>query len=186
MSTNKNLDYYKSLDYTTIVKKESLDGESWYVAYCNEFGLNACHGIGSTSQEALESFQEEKDIFIEQLFERGETIPEPITIDESFSGTFTVRTSPQVHARLMQAARANNVSLNAYINQALTSYLGGDSANQFAYNKLNDLLETIDDRIGDMFLTLKQIAYVMPNTESKEYKLGIEQYTFNNAEITVC
>jgi hypothetical protein len=35
--SNKNLQYYKSIEYNIIVKREVVDNEKWYVAYCNEF-----------------------------------------------------------------------------------------------------------------------------------------------------
>lgn len=68
--SRKDLQYYKSLEYNVIIKKEELDGEKWYVAYCNELGLNACHGIGEDKVSALNSFIEEKDAFIEMLYEK--------------------------------------------------------------------------------------------------------------------
>lgn len=60
----KDLKYYQSLEYNVIIKKEELDGEKWYVAYCNELGVNACHGIGATQEEALKSFIEEKMLLL--------------------------------------------------------------------------------------------------------------------------
>ena len=86
----KDLKYYQSLEYNVIIKKEELDGEKWYVAYCNELGVNACHGIGATQEEALKSFIEEKNAFIEFLFENGDTIPEVIQTEQNLSGTFSV------------------------------------------------------------------------------------------------
>lgn len=117
---SKSLNYYKSLDYSINIQSKEMDGEKWYVAYCNEFGVNACHGIGSTTQEALGSFLHEKDAFIEFLFAKGEFIPEPTQVETSNSGVFSVRTSPWLHSTLICQAKENGVSLNQYINQLLS------------------------------------------------------------------
>lgn len=86
--SRKDLQYYKSLEYNVIIKKEELDGEKWYVAYCNELGLNACHGIGEDKVSALNSFIEEKDAFIEMLYEKGEPIPEVVNEEQNSSVHF--------------------------------------------------------------------------------------------------
>lgn len=123
----KKLDYYKSLEYDVTIRKEKEGGETWYVAYCDEFGVNACHGIGQTMTEALQSYQEEKDIFIEFLYEKGETIPEPIQRNDGFSGVFSVRTSPWVHSLIAAQANRNGVSINTYMNQIMCYAAGQES-----------------------------------------------------------
>lgn len=75
--SNFNLDYYKSLCYTVTIKLETDENEKRYIAYCNEFGINPCHGIGKTPDEALRNFLFEKDIFITFLYENKQVIPEP-------------------------------------------------------------------------------------------------------------
>ena len=123
--SRKSLEYYQSLEYNIIIKKEVMDGEEWYVAYCNEFGLPACHGIGNTQSEALNSFMEEKRFFIDFLYEKGEPIPEVIS-DETgaFRGVFTVRTSSWLHRQLSLEADNQGISLNSLIIQLLSYYLG--------------------------------------------------------------
>lgn len=55
----------------------------------------------------------------ETLAEReGEGVPAPIT-DRNFSGTFLVRTSPSLHARLAVEAADQNVPMNHWIVQKL-------------------------------------------------------------------
>lgn len=55
----------------------------------------------------------------EHLAEReGEGAPAPIT-DRNFSGTFLVRTSPSLHARLAVEAADQRVSMNHWIVQKL-------------------------------------------------------------------
>ena len=122
MSTiKKDLDYYKNLPYKVIIEKEEYEGESWFIAYANELGKYACYGRGDTEEEALQSFREEKDAFIEYLYKAGKKIPEPEKQQEKFSGTFSVRTSSALHARLVFQAREMNISLNQYLNQILAA-----------------------------------------------------------------
>lgn len=141
--SHKNLQYYKSLEYNTIIKQEQLDGEKWYIAYCNEFGMNACHGIGEDRIAALKSFVEEKDAFIEMLYENGEMIPEVSQEEQSLSGIFSVRTSPWIHSALTLQAKMNGVSLNSYINQLLSYGVGQCEASL----KCERLIKEMDSKI---------------------------------------
>src|SRR5574344_2278354 len=117
--SKKSLEYYLSLEYNVIIKKQEDDGETWYVAYCNELGINACHGIGDDKISALRSFIEEKDAFIKFLYEKNEPIPEVVNEDLNASGIFSVRTSPWIHSALVKQSKVNGVSLNCFINQLL-------------------------------------------------------------------
>ena len=123
----KSLEFYKSLEYDIVIKREELDGEKWYVAYCNELGMAACHGIGDTREEAVNSYLEEKDAFLELLYSRGEAIPEPSPADNSYSGIFSVRTSPWLHSLIANQAKKNDVSINSYLNQILAYCVGQEA-----------------------------------------------------------
>ena len=69
-----------------------------------------------TMREAVAGVEAAVD---EVLAEReGEGVPEPIT-ERKFSGTFLVRTSPSLHARLAVEAADQNVSMNHWIVQKL-------------------------------------------------------------------
>ena len=50
----------------------------------------------------------------------GEEVPIPLG-SRSYSGKFNVRTSPSLHRRLVIAAKAEGISLNALVNQKLAS-----------------------------------------------------------------
>lgn len=137
--SQKDLQYYKSLEYNVIIKKEELDGEKWYIAYCNELGLNACHGIGEDKVSALNSFIEEKDAFIEMLYEKGESIPEVVSEEQNLSGIFSVRTSSWVHSSLVQQAKMNGVSLNSYVNQLLAYGIGQREVSLKCERKIDEI-----------------------------------------------
>jgi predicted RNase H-like HicB family nuclease len=62
-------------DYNVKIKVER-DGEStWYVAFCEELGISACHGIGGTPDEALSDFLQAKEELLEIMAKRGDIIP---------------------------------------------------------------------------------------------------------------
>jgi len=143
--SNKDLKYYKDLTYSIIVEKQEMDGETWFIAFANELGKFACYGRGETQIEALNSFIEEKDVFIEYLFIEGKDIAEP-KIDDSanFSGFFNVRTSSIIHANLVHQAKELDISLNLYINQILASAIEGNRNENAIMNKLGEICGKID------------------------------------------
>lgn len=157
--SHKDLQYYKSLEYNIIIKKEELDGERWYVAYCNELGLNACHGIGQDKVSALNSFIEEKDAFIEMLYEKGENIPEVSSDDTDFSGIFSVRTSPWIHSSLVNQAKKNGVSLNCYVNQLLSYGVAANSAFMMYERKMSEMEVRLSKQNESILEKLNSINY---------------------------
>lgn len=156
---HKDLQYYKSLEYNIIIKKEELDGEKWYVAYCNELGLNACHGIGQDKISALNSFMEEKDAFIEMLYEKGENIPEVSSDDADFSGVFSVRTSPWIHSSLVNQAKKNGVSLNCYVNQLLSYGVAASETSMIYGQKMSEMEVRLSKQNEAILEKLNSINY---------------------------
>lgn len=178
----KDLKYYQSLEYNVIIKKEELDGEKWYVAYCNELGVNACHGIGDTREEALKSFIEEKNVFIEFLFENGDTIPEVVQSEQSLSGTFSVRTSPWIHSSLVDASRKYGLSLNAYVNQLLSFGVGRELESVRCESMIHELGARLENQHKTMLHSIQAISYktnlineheTLPYMKTNIYKLAV-------------
>lgn len=155
----KDLRYYQSLEYNVIIKKEELDGEKWYVAYCNELGISACHGIGDTQEEALKSFIEEKNAFIEFLFESGDTIPEVVQSEQNLSGTFSVRTSPWIHSSLVDASKKYGQSLNAYVNQLLSFGIGRELESIRCESMIHELGNRLENQHRTMLHSIQNISY---------------------------
>lgn len=156
----KSLDYFKSLDYNITIRSESLDGERWYVAYCDEFGISALHGIGNTQNEALESFKIEKDAFIEFLYEKGEFIPEPQkTIDYTGSGTFSIRTTPWLHTMLINLSKESRVSLNSYINQLLSYGVGCSDIKNVVNEKFEEMQSKFLMQTNDILSKVNALSY---------------------------
>jgi predicted RNase H-like HicB family nuclease len=155
--SEKQLDYFKQLEYNIIIQKQEMDGDHWYIAYTNELGKFACYGRGETKTEALTNFLEEKDSFIEYLFNEGLKIPEPEVDEiEKFSGFFNVRTSPQLHANLIAQAKEQKVSLNLYLNQIIAAALETHKNESTILDKLAELSGKLDNH---HFEVTKQLQY---------------------------
>jgi predicted HicB family RNase H-like nuclease len=154
---NKDLNYYKSLNYNIIIEKLEVDNESWYIAFTSEFGKFACYGRGDTQVEALNSVLEEKDAFIEYLFNSGKPIPEPHKEEvEKFSGFFNVRTSSIIHANLVHQAKELDISLNLYVNQLLAAAIENHKSENVIMNKLSELCGQLEKH---HFEVTKQLKY---------------------------
>ena len=75
--------------------------------------LNFC---GNTVKELHESFCQSIDNYIELCKEKGKN-PE-----KEYKGTFNVRISPELHKRLSEEAKFNNITLNQHINLILQEH----------------------------------------------------------------
>ena len=62
-------------DYNVMIKVERDEESTWYVAFCEELGISACHGIGGTPDEALSDFLQAKEELLEIMAKRGDVIP---------------------------------------------------------------------------------------------------------------
>ncbi|MFA7141199.1 MAG: toxin-antitoxin system HicB family antitoxin [Proteiniphilum sp.] len=175
---SNNLQYYKSINYNVIVKREELDGEVWFTAYCAELGIDACHGKGNTEMEAIDSFKVEKDSFIEYLYEMEIDIPEPENTDlSSYSGVFTVRTTPWLHYKLANQSKAQDVSLNQYINQILSYNLGSDESFNHAISILNELKENINKPIEELLERTNSLIYDKDELSKSKNIRGCLEYS---------
>ena len=100
--------------YTYRVTWSEADKE--YIGQCAEFPswswladsqLSALTGIINVVKDVLADMQAE-----------GEEIPVPLS-ERAFSGKFVIRTTPEVHRRLVIQAAEAGVSLNRYVNTLL-------------------------------------------------------------------
>lgn len=165
--SNKDLKYYKALEYNIIIEKEEEKGESWYIAYTNELGKFACYGRGETQIEALNSLIEEKEAFIEYLFNEGQSIPEPKKGgSERYSGIFNVRTSPSIHANLVNQAKEMDISLNLYLNQVLAAAANKGNIKNVVMDKLFEICNKLENHHYEV---TNQLRYQRDTLHSRQY-----------------
>lgn len=157
--SKKPLSDYKSIRYNVIIEAKKDDEDIFYVAYCKELSVDACRGIGDTEEEALISFKEEKEYYIDYLYNNNLHIPEAEIPKESYSGTFSVRTSPQLHAILVRQAEEQSVSLNLLVNQYLAFGCGSQQVTQAVNEKLDQIDNNMNYRFGSILSGIKSIAY---------------------------
>jgi predicted RNase H-like HicB family nuclease len=88
-----------------------------YLGYCIELPYLTERAPGPGQAIALVA--EAVDRHVENLRAGGETPPESLT-ERNYSGTFVVRTSPALHARLAIEAVEQRVSMNQWVVQQLS------------------------------------------------------------------
>lgn len=118
---NKPIEYYLNLPYTLELIYDP--DQAWFVRVKE---LPGCTSQGDTPNEAIEMIKDAMQVWLEIALEDGDTIPEPRP-DEDYSGKFVVRVPKSLHRQLVEAADAEEVSLNQYINVALSQTVGTES-----------------------------------------------------------
>ena len=111
MSNHEVVDHY-----TYRVSWSHEDGE--YLATCVEFP--SLSWLDESRVAALDGMVTLVTDVVDDLTKSQEQIPEPLS-DRKFSGKFLVRTSPSLHARLVQEAAEQHISLNQWALQKLSS-----------------------------------------------------------------
>lgn len=90
--------------------------------------LPGCMTEGENEAAALTNLRYALRLWIETELERGADIPEPRPATRTYSGKFTVRTSPLVHRLAAETARRLGVSLNEFASEALALAAGAGSS----------------------------------------------------------
>jgi predicted RNase H-like HicB family nuclease len=88
-----------------------------YVGMCVE--LPYLRREAPTAPQAVAAVEEALTEHLESLRACGDSVPTPLS-ERNYSGTFSVRTSPELHAGLAQQAIEQGVSMNQWIVQKLS------------------------------------------------------------------
>lgn len=92
-----------------------------YIATSPEFpGLSA---FGETVEEALTEAKTALDLFIRDIVESGETLPEAQTVHE-YSGQTRLRLSKTLHRVVAEMAASEGISLNQFVLDAINEKVG--------------------------------------------------------------
>ena len=118
----KKVDYYSNLPYTIAVERCDDQG-TYYVARYVELP----HFImtGDTPEEAVRELESEKCEWFEFNIEKGNTIPLPLK-SRKYSGTISLRMSPQLHEHLVSLTELHGISLNTFVAKAVAQAAGFD------------------------------------------------------------
>lgn len=98
--------------YRVIWSEESKE----FVALCTEFPLLS--SVAPYQALALEGMVELVQETLTEMEANHEEIPTPLAL-RSFSGSFTVKTTPEKHRKLVTRAMEERVSLDQYVNSLL-------------------------------------------------------------------
>ena len=111
----KTLEYYLGLPYTRELIPDTEGG--WFIRIKE---LPGCMSQGDTPEEALRMIEDAMRGWLAVSLEDGDPIPEPRP-EEEYSGKFVVRVPRSLHRQLVEEAERDGVSLNQFVNVALTS-----------------------------------------------------------------
>ena len=121
----ENVEHYLRLPYTIEIIRDEGDGFSGWFARVAE--LPGCMTQAETLDELEGMIQDAIRAWIETALEDGAPIPEPRK-EEAYSGKFVVRIPKSLHRDLAEAAERDGVSLNTFVNTALSRAVGAHLA----------------------------------------------------------
>ncbi len=119
----KCLKYYLDLPYTEVLRR---DDEGDFVAKVEE--LQGCVAHGGTRQDALDSLEKMKKLWLEDALENGGRIPEPVAEEVLPSGKWVQRVPRSLHRKLVSLAKRENTSLNQLVVSILSTHVGSTAS----------------------------------------------------------
>jgi predicted HicB family RNase H-like nuclease len=102
--------------YRYTFRAEYVPGSDEYVAKCLEFPNQ--YSRAPSAHAAIEKAERTAEETVADMESYGGT-PPALRTDHRYSGNFVVRTSPQLHGRLVVEANEQGVSLNQWVVQKL-------------------------------------------------------------------
>ncbi|MGB9224624.1 type II toxin-antitoxin system HicB family antitoxin [Mycobacterium sp.] len=102
-----------------------------YIATCTE--LPFLTRRAPTGHEAIAAIEQAVDEHLQDVRASGEEAPPPLT-ERNFSGTFVVRTSRELHTRLVLEAAEQRVSMNHWVVQKLADRQLGSGLSAFGFD----------------------------------------------------
>ena len=113
-------------DYNFSVKTKNYDNEVEveYVVIFDDFPNLI--GAGDTVEEAIQEAKENLDAYLNYCYENDVAVPEPTNFEfkqNVYSGKVTLRMSKSLHEKASLYADKEGVSLNAFINDAISNYM---------------------------------------------------------------
>ncbi len=116
--SEKMLEYYLNLPYTIEFKQDRSDPDKpvWFAGVQE---LRGCITEADTFDEAAAMIKDALRVWVQGSLDAGLAIPEPQP-ELEYSGKFSVRLPKFLHRDLVRVAKREGVSLNQYINVALS------------------------------------------------------------------
>lgn len=158
--------------YTITIRKESVDGEVYYVGRVAEF-MNVT-AYEESYDDALTIIRNSLCEIAEQAIEAGRSLPSPMAeCCSEPSGRLTLRMPRALHARLNAQALSDDVSANQLVNLALSEYLTGATIAEMATSKITSLIDESMAQLRGLhgnfnlaILSASKISFKQQNTYS--------------------
>lgn len=146
------------------------DADQGFIATCPELpGLSA---FGETEAQALAEAQIAKRLFIKDIVDSGESLPEPQTV-QTYSGQTRLRLPKSLHQLATEMAQQEDVSLNQYIIDALRAKVTGEQVASRALNEVKQCLQ--ETRVTAASLMSSESAMTRYKRKTTEEEISIEQ-----------
>ena len=129
----KDIEYFRGLEYPIHLTKRTDNGEEYWLAEILD--LPGCMADGETPNDALDSLEEAKQLWIASHFEDGYEVPEPSDPFE-YSGRLVLRMPKSLHRRLALEAKREGVSLNQHMISQLAARIGASESYAYALAQL--------------------------------------------------
>jgi predicted HicB family RNase H-like nuclease len=114
--------------------KSAVDHYTYRVQWSPDYGeyIGVCIELpylrreAPTAEQAVAAIEQATREHVDAMRRTGEAAPAPL-YERHYSGTFVVRTSPELHARLALEAGEERVSMNQWIVQKLSGRAPSDT-----------------------------------------------------------
>ena len=170
--------------YTITIRKEDVDGETYYVGRVAEF-MNVT-AYENTHDAALEVIRSALVAIAARSKETGRTLPAPMSDASSEpSGRMTLRMPRSLHAKLNAQVQIDDMSANQLVNLALAEYLTGASIVKMASTKIANVIDenmtnlrNLHGTINSTLLSSSTRSFQQENTYSDHFCWSATETTY--------
>ncbi len=121
-----------------VIPNSDSEGETYWTAFYP--AVDGCVGGGATVDEAVKEAEENLEIFLNYLSSKKSELPKEYE-ELACNGKISLRVSKTVHQKLIYLATEEGVSINALLNNAISTYIGKSEYNY----ELNKKIEALQD-----------------------------------------
>lgn len=127
------------INYKMIIYK--MENEEGFDVIAEYPALKGVVGIGSNEIEAIENLFDSAASNLEALKEAGLPIPdEDAYVLDDYSGKLSLRLSKGLHRKVATVSSEQGVSINQFLVEAVTYYVGNQLTDQSLNQKIDDLI----------------------------------------------
>lgn len=130
------------------------DGSTYWTAKYP--AVEGCVGGGDTPEEAIAEAQENLELLLEYLKDEKKKIPAEYSQPE-YNGKISLRVSKSVHKKVSEIAEQEGISINTFLNTAISHFLG---IKEYEF-KLDQKVDKIKTITGESFAAQLSTNYMV-------------------------